>query len=186
MAIIGYARISDKSQKIRSQVEQLGEYGCETIIEETVTGVSEEKKLYELLEELDKGDTIVVTRADRLGRSTVQILLFAEKLKERDINLVIMDFGIDTRTPTGKLMLGMMSQFAEFEREQLRVKQRAGIESAKKRGVHLGRKRAWSAHDLSVAFTLFQNGATVRDIENETKIPKSSLYAELKKQGITR
>ena len=184
--MIGYARISDKSQKIESQIDKLKEHGCEKIVEETITGVSEDKKLYDLMDELNEGDTLVVARADRLGRSTVQILTFVEKLKERNINLVILDFGIDTRTPTGKLMLGLMSNFSEFEREQLKIKQRAGIEAAKRRGKKLGRKASWSKHDLSVALQMYKNGVTVREIEEETSVPKSTLYYELKKQAITR
>ena len=179
--IVGYARISDKSQNNHTQIDQLKKYGCNKIIEETITGISPVKKLNKIVEELSEGDTLVVTRADRLARRTSQILSIAESLKERNISLVVMDLGIDTRTPTGKMFLTIMSAVAEWEREEIKNKQRKGIESARARGVHLGRRGNFTKTGLEAAIEMYNNGdMTVKEITEITNVSRATLYRRLK------
>ncbi|MGF7536549.1 recombinase family protein [Bacillus mexicanus] len=181
--IVGYSRISDKTQKNHTQVDQLKKFGCDKIVEEIITGVAPVKELNKLIEELSEGDTLVVTRADRIARRTSQILTIAERLKEKDVNLVILDLGIDSRTPTGKMVLTIMGAVSEWEREQIKVRQKQGIKSARERGVHLGRKGEFSKDGLALALEMYDKGdKTVAEICAATKVSKATLYRKLKER----
>ncbi len=104
------------------------------IVHEKISGVLEQKeKLDQLLNQLVKGDTLVVTRMDRLGRNTKQLLELTEGLEKRGIHLVILNLGIDTRTPSGKFILTVMSAFSELDRTMIKEKQQAGIAVAKRK-----------------------------------------------------
>jgi len=189
MVIYGYARVSTQEQNLGTQLQQLGRYGVDEIIQEKISGVAKDKpELDALIERMQDGDTIVVTRMDRLGRSTLQLLELVEELSERGIDLVIMDLNIDTRTPTGKFFLTVMAGFSEMERSLIKEKQRNGVEMAKQEGKYKGRvKRYTDKHaGLQHAITLFQEGKhTVKQICEITKIGRSSLYRELKAKGIS-
>lgn len=101
--IYGYARVSAQDQNLDTQIEQLLKYGVDKIVKEKISGVSQEKiELDDLLSQLLKGDTLVVTRMDRLGRNTIQLLQFVEHLREKGVHFAVLNLGIDTRTPTGK------------------------------------------------------------------------------------
>lgn len=185
--IYGYSRISDSSQNIESQVDVLNRYGCDEILEETVSGVKEDKELNNLIAKMTAGDTLVVARVDRLGRSTRQILMLAEELKEKDAELVILDLGIDTRTPGGKMVLTIMASVAEYERSILKQKQQQGIATARKMGKNLGRKAQWSKQGMQEAIVLYENNEkTISDIERIYRIPRSSFYRELKKYRLSQ
>lgn len=184
--IYGYARVSDKTQNLDSQLELLKKYGCNKIVSEKITGISEEKKLNKLISSLSPGDTLVSARMDRLGRSTKQLIDLVEQLQTREINLVLLDLSIDTKTPTGKFFLQIMASFSELERTTLKEKQRLGIETAKAKGKHLGRPRAWTKEALEESIRMYMSGRTVNDIETITKVSRASLYREIKKRGIVR
>ncbi len=143
--IFGYARVSSQDQNLDSQVEQLTTYGVDEVIKEKISGVTKQKQqLEDLLSKLTTGDTLVVTRMDRLGRNTVQMLQLVEQLQERDVDFVILNLGIDTRTPTGKFFLTVMAAFSELDREMIKEKQRAGIQSAKQKGKYRGRIKKYT------------------------------------------
>jgi len=185
--IIGYARISDKSQEIGTQVEQLKKYGCQKIVQEVITGVAEDKKLNQLVEELEEGSTLVATRVDRLGRSALQVLQLAKRLKEKKIHLVVLDLGIDTRTLAGELVLTVMASISEWERKNNKEKQLRGIELAKKKGKHLGRKREWTKSGLEEALKEYLKGEkSVNQISDIYTIPRSTLYHYIKESGIKK
>lgn len=185
--IVGYARISDKSQEIGTQVEQLEKYGCQRIVQEVITGVAEDKKLNQLVEELEEGDTLVSTRVDRLGRSALQVLQLAKRLKERKIHLVVIDLGVDTRTLAGELVLTVMASISEWERKNNKAKQLRGIELAKKRGKHLGRKAEWTKAGLAEALKEYLKGEkSVNEISDIYTIPRSTLYFYIRKSEIKK
>lgn len=143
--IFGYARVSAQDQNLDSQIEQLTKYGVDEIAQEKVSGVIKQKQqLDDLLSKIVSGDTLVVTRMDRLGRNTVQMLQLVEQLQERNVHFVILNLGIDTRTPTGKFFLTVMAAFSELDREMIREKQRAGIQSAKQKGKYRGRIKKYT------------------------------------------
>lgn len=185
--IVGYARISDRSQNLRSQIDELKSYGCDHIISEVVSGISTEKKLNHLIKSLKKGDTLVVTRVDRLGRNTLQLLQLINELQEKEVNLVVLNLGMDTRTPIGQAVLTFLSAIAQMERDILKEKQRKGIEAAKRRGVHLGRPPKFTKEGLELAIEMYRsNKYTVAEIEAATQVSRASLYRALKKSGISR
>ena len=135
---IGYVRVSDFDQTENLQIDALKKAGCDVIYgDHGVSGaVVHRKGLEEVLNRLDKGDTLVVWKIDRLGRSTVNLLLLLERLHKREIGFVAVTQGIDTTTALGRLIFGQLALFAEFEREQIRERTRAGMAAAKKRGKH--------------------------------------------------
>ena len=180
--IYGYARVSSTDQNLDTQIEQLKQYGIERIITEKISGIAENKLLDDLISKLEKNDTLVATRMDRLGRSTVQLLQLVEKLSSKDIYLVILNLGIDTRTPTGKFFLTVMAGFSELERTMIKEKQQAGIILAKKAGKYKGRVKKYSSKHSGMkhAIELYkENKKTVKEICEITKISKSSLYRKL-------
>ena len=187
--IYGYARVSSTDQNLDTQIEQLQTYGVDKIMSEKITGVAENKLLDSLIEELKSGDTIVSTRMDRLGRSTVKLLQLVEELSERDIYLVILNLGIDTRTPTGKFFLTVMAGFSELERTMIKEKQRAGIDLAKKKGKYRGRlKKYTDRHNgMNHAIELYkEDSKTVREICEITKVSKATLYRTINNKQIKK
>jgi len=125
--IYGYARVSSKDQNLDSQVVKLSNFCVDEIVQEKISGVSKQKqKLDELLIQLTSGDTLVVTRMDRLGRNTVQLLQLVEEFRDKNIHFVILNLGIDTRTPTGKFFLTVMAAFSELDRDIIKEKQKSG------------------------------------------------------------
>jgi DNA invertase Pin-like site-specific DNA recombinase len=107
-----------------------------------------------LLKRLQDGDRLVVWKVDRLGRSTLESLNTVRDLDERGVHIVITTLGIDLKTPAGRLVFGMMVQIAEFERELIRERVKAGMADAKKRGVHVGRKHTLRPHQRAEAVRL--------------------------------
>ncbi|WP_243549979.1 recombinase family protein [Priestia megaterium] len=188
--IYGYARVSTTGQNLATQLEALKKAGCETIIEEKVIGVAKKKeRLDALLNDLQEGDTLIVSRMDRLGRSTVQLLQLVEEFEERGVHLVILDLNIDTRTHTGKFFLTVMAGFSELERTIIKEKTAAGIELAKKQGKYKGRPKKYTDKNTSLqhALELYQTtDKTVKAICSITKVGRTTLYDAIKEKGIAR
>ena len=140
----GYARVSTEDQELGLQVTALREAGVPeaNIIQEKASGKAGADRPHyaALLARLGNGDKLVVWKVDRLGRSTLDALQTAKDLDERGVHVVITTLGIDLKTPSGRLVFGMMSQIAEFERELIRERVLAGMADARSRGVHLGRR----------------------------------------------
>lgn len=187
--IYGYGRVSHRDQNLDTQIKALEKFGVDKIITEKITGVAKQKpKLEELLESLKEGDSIVVIRMDRLGRSSKQLIELVEELDERKVRLVILDLNIDTKTPMGKFFLTVIAAFSEMERTILKEKQRNGIEVAKMKGVYGGRpKRYHKKHaGMKHAIELYKTkNYTVKEICEITSVSRSGLYRELKKEELT-
>lgn len=187
--IYGYARVSHTDQNLDTQLGQLKNFGVDEIVHEKVTGIATDKKLNSLIESLSSGDTLVVTRMDRLGRNTVQLLQLVEELADKNVDLVILNMGIDTRLPTGKFFLTVMAGFSELERTMIKEKQRAGIDLAKQQGKYKGRiKKYTGKHDgMNHAIELYKEGTkTVKQICSITKVSRSALYRQLEELGVAR
>lgn len=139
--ILGYARTSTVEQVagLEAQIKELLDAGCERVMKEQVSSVKERAQLETALGFLEKGDTFVVTKADRLARSTRELLRIVERLETNGIQLRILNLGIDMTTPTGKLLLTTLGAMGQFEREIMLERQREGIERAKKQGKYKGR-----------------------------------------------
>jgi len=140
---IGYVRVSDKDQTEALQIDALEAAGCEHIYgDHGVSGaVTDRYGLNELFECLQAGDTLVVWKLDRLGRSTIQLLQILNDLRDRGVNFHAITQGIDTNTAVGQMIYGQLAVFAEYERNLISERTKAGMAAAKARGVHVGRPR---------------------------------------------
>lgn len=184
--IYGYARVSTLGQNIDTQVEQLERYGVDQIIQEKISGVSKKKpSLEQLLTVIRPEDTLVVTRMDRLGRNTMQLLQLVEDLREKNIHFVILNLGIDTRTPTGKFFLTVMAAFSELDRDMIKDKQLSGIQLAKQKGKYKGRVKKYTDkhpgmnHAIELRKT---TDKTVKEICSITGVSQAAFYRRLKER----
>lgn len=188
--IYGYARVSTKEQNLDTQIHELEKFGTDKIISEKISGVAKKKnKLEELLSSLKPSDTLVVTRMDRLGRSTIQLLQLVEELQIKEINLVILNMGIDTRTATGKFFLTIMAGFSELDRTMMKEKQKNGIALAKEKGLYKGRMKKYTAdhkgmkHAIELRRT---TNKTVKEICLITGISEASFYRRWREENESR
>ena len=161
---IGYARVSTQGQSLELQLEQLGKAGCEKIYRETASGArSDRPQLHSLLKGLQPGSTLVVTRLDRLARSTIDLLTIIKTIADRNcLFKSLTDPWCDTTTPGGRLMLTVLSGLAEFERDLIKVRTTEGRERAKRSGVKMGRKPKLSPHQIAEVRDRKARGESVR------------------------
>lgn len=140
--IFGYARVSTLDQDTTTQVERLKAHGCEKVFNEHMSGTKKDNRevLQQCLDHIREGDTLVITKIDRLARSARDLHNIVHDLEIRGISLLVLDQNIDTRTSTGKAFLGMLATFAEFETNIRKERQLEGIAKAKAKGVYKGRK----------------------------------------------
>ncbi|KEK25173.1 recombinase family protein [Bacillus gaemokensis] len=187
MTSFGYARVSTREQNLDTQIEQLKTRKCDVIIEEKMTGATFKRpELERLLETAQDGDTIVVTRVDRLGRNTQQLLELVNELQKRNITLFVIELGMEVTHRNGKMFLTILSALAENERELLAEKRNAGLENAKRKGIKLGRKGK-AKGQVELAIEIWKQGdKTIKEIEESTGVGKSILYREIKKRDLKR
>lgn len=181
--LIGYARTStlDQTAGLEAQERDLKAIGCDRVFAEQVSSV-DVKERYELdlaLAYVREGDTLVVTKLDRLARSVAHLLEVLAILTEKGASLRILDMGIDTSTPTGKLMLTVLGGVAEFERSIMLERQREGIAKAKAAGKYKGRKPTAMALSAEV-IALHKEGVGATEIAKRIGIGRASVYRVLK------
>ena len=142
--IIGYCRVSTSDQHVENQKNKLSTYNIEKwFIDNGVSGTirtTVRKQFSEMMAYLREGDTLVTTAIDRLGRNSIDIQQTIEELKERGVNIIIADLGIDLNGKGGKILISIMSAVAEMEREQMLERQKVGIARAQAEGKYKGRK----------------------------------------------
>lgn len=174
---IGYARTSTIDQKagLEAQLRELADAGCEKIFKEQVSSVAERRALDTALDFIREGDTLVVTKLDRLARSTAHLLAIADRLNAKRANLQIINLAIDTGTATGKLMFTMIGAIAEFERAMMLERQREGIAKAKAEGKYKGRKPTARAKAKEIA-QLQAQGLGATEIAARLGIGRASVY----------
>src|SRR6516162_7186151 len=177
--LIGYARTStvDQDYGLDAQIEALEDAGCdpEFIHHEKVSSVAKRPKLDEVLKHLRKGDTLVVTKLDRLARSIRDLLSIIDKIQARKAGLRILGTEIDTTSPTGKLMLNLLGSFAEFERQIMLERQRAGIARAKSEGKFKGRKPTARAKATAI-MQLRGQGVAAAEIAHRLEVSRASVF----------
>jgi len=161
---IGYARVSTQGQTLESQLELLGKANCSKIYKEVASGArSDRPHLQALLKGLEPGSTLVVTRLDRLARSTIDLLTTIKQIAERECMFKsLADPWADTTTPAGRLMLTVLGGLAEFERELIKARTSEGRERAKRAGVRMGRRPKLSAHQIAEVRDRKRLGESVR------------------------
>lgn len=180
MAIYGYSRVSSTSQDTDAQSERLTLAGCTLVREEKVSGTSRagRTELDTLLAFLRAGDTLMVTKVDRLARSVGDLQYIVRTIKERGAKLQVLDQPIDTGTPAGKCFLDMLGVFAEFETNLRRERQMEGIARARARGVYKGRRPAINPE---VVAELAAAGLGPTAIAKRLGIARASVYRTLQK-----
>jgi DNA invertase Pin-like site-specific DNA recombinase len=189
--LIGYARTSTAEQEagLEAQVRDLKAAGCTKIFREQVSSVGEREQLDRALDYVRGGDTLVVTKVDRLARSTVglwDIVKSLEAVDERGCGLRILNLGgevIDTRSATGRLILTIFAGFAQFEREIMLERQREGIRKAQAAGKYLGRKPSASLK-AGEAVAMVKSGKTIAATARALGIGRGSVYRALEAMGV--
>jgi DNA invertase Pin-like site-specific DNA recombinase len=180
MAIVGYSRVSTEDQSLKAQSEQLNAAGVERIYEEKVSGVKTNRpELVAMLDYVRDGDTVVVTKLDRIGRSTRHLLEIVDALREKGVNFRVLNISLDTSTATGKLMLTMLSAVASFEREMMLERQKEGIALAKAEGKYKGRQPK-AREKAPEVMALVANGEKKSDIARQLGIGVASVYRIIK------
>jgi DNA invertase Pin-like site-specific DNA recombinase len=173
---VGYARTSSVEQQagLDAQFRDLKGAECEKIFSEQVSAVGKRQQLEAAIDFIREGDTLVVTKLDRLARSTQHLLEIAERVQAKRADLCILNLG-DTSTATGRLMFTVIGAIACFERELMLERQREGIAKAKSEGKYKGRKPTALAQAAKVR-ALKSNGVRPVDIARELKIGRASVY----------
>lgn len=181
MTKIGYARVSTLDQKLDSQLDELKKIGCTKIFQEKASSVKKRPELEKCLDYLREGDTLVVWKLDRLGRTTKKLLELIDDLKDRGINLQIITLGVDTSTAAGRLFFTMMAGLAEMERELTRERTNIGLQAARARG-RIGGRKPIDQEIMNRAMIMYEAKMTVDDITKTLDISRSTFYKYLNKR----
>ena len=180
----GYARVSTTDQNPASQEDALTFAGVDKIFSDQFTGTKASRpELDKLLAQLRTGDTLVVTRLDRLGRSTKDLLELVTRLNVAGVNLKVLEQQIDTMSAEGKLFFTMIAAFAEFEREIMRSRTLDGLAAARARGRHGGRKPSLSPFKANLARRLVEEGNPITDVAANLGVSRPTIYRALNQQG---
>lgn len=178
---VGYARTStvDQLAGFEAQLRELTAVGCEKIFKEQVSSVAVRTQLQAAIDFLREDDVLVITKIDRLARSVSDLLAIIQTLEKKNVSVRILNLGMDTQTPTGKLMLTVLGGIAQFEREIMLERQREGVAKAKAQGKYKGRKPISSTRRKEV-MRLATEGLSKTNIANQLKIGESTVYRVLK------
>ena len=180
MAVIGYARVSSVGQSLDVQLEKLAQAGCEKVFEEKRSGTSDKRpRLQACLEYVREGDTLVVTRLDRLARSTLHLCQIAAELEKKGVALQVLDQSIDTNDATGRLLFNMLGAIAQFETEIRAERQMEGILKAKANGVQFGRKKKLTAREVQELRQRRREGELIKTLMKDYQLSKASVYRYL-------
>jgi DNA invertase Pin-like site-specific DNA recombinase len=175
--IVGYARVSTTEQLagFEAQLTGLKEVGCEKVFQEKVSAVKQRDQLEAALEFIREGDTFTVTKLDRLARSTQHLLEIVGRLNAKGASLKVLNIGLDTTNPTGRLMLVMLGAIAEFERELMLERQKDGVQAAKAAGKYHGRQPTARAKSAQILQLLAQ-GKTRKEVAETVGVGVASVY----------
>ncbi len=179
--LVGYARVSTQDQTIDLQRDALDKAGCERVFTDTVSGSKAERPgLEQALHFLRPGDTLVVWRLDRLGRSLQHLIETVSTLQARGIGFRSVTESIDTTSSGGKLIFHVFGALAEFERELIRERTQAGLAAARARGRKGGRPRALDPRKVAMARALHADKSnSIEDICKTLRVSRSTLYRYL-------
>ena len=174
--IFGYARVSTVDQSLDTQIEALEKYGCTKIYQDKISGLAIQRPaLDEMISILREEDTVVVARFFRLGRNRDHVISLVNYFAEKKIIFKALDVGIDTSTPAGKLILSIFASLAEYDREILLEKTRAGQLLAKSKGKHIGRPKGINNINYEKVKKALEKDMSVSEIVDLTDISISSV-----------
>jgi DNA invertase Pin-like site-specific DNA recombinase len=186
---IGYARVSTKDQNLALQTDALTKAGCEIIFTETASGAKTDRiELAKMLSHIRKGDIVVVYKLDRLGRSLKHLLEVVAQLNDKEVGIQSISDAIDTTTPQGRLFFNISACFAEFERDLIRERTKAGLEAARARGRKGGRRQGMTKEaeqKAILAETYYKEGNMgVNQIALEIGVSKMTFYKYLRHRKV--
>ena len=172
---VGYARVSSTGQSLDVQLEKLND--CEKVFCEKKSGRTDDRDQLKLcMEFVRSGDVLVITRLDRISRSVRDLLNILNVLEKKGVQFVVKDQSIDTGTPEGRLMLGVLAAISEFENDLRKARQADGIAMAQQRGVRLGRKSILDPNQVQDLRSKRSSGALIKDLVKEFGLSKASVY----------
>jgi len=184
MALVGYARVSSAGQSLTVQLDKLAQ--CHKMFQEKQSGASDARpQLRACLEYIREGDTLVVTRLDRLARSTLHLCQIAAELARKQVHLQVLDQQINTRDATGRLMFHMLGAIAQFETELRAERQREGIRKAKERGVQCGRTKHLAPRQVAELRHRRAQGVLIKTLMQDYHLSKASVYRYLNEPNAT-
>ncbi len=183
---LGYARVSTDDQTLDRQRERLQEAGCERLFEEKISGARRDRpQLARLLDQLRQDDVVVVTRLDRLARSTGNLLEIAAAIRAKDAGLQsLAEPWADTTSPAGRMVLTVFAGIAEFERELIRQRTDEGRQAARKRGVSFGRSSKLRPDQRELASRLLQEGRSVSEVARTFNVHPATIYRCIEMPGL--
>ena len=186
--LVGYARVSTADQKLDLQLDALREAGCERIFTDEASGAKTQRPgLGEALSFVRAGDAVVVWRLDRFGRSLKDLVGRVEALREQGVGFRSLTEGIDTTSPTGKLVFHLFGALAEFERDLIRERTMAGLVSARARGRNGGRPRAMDEEKIRIASRLMRDPAiSITEVCRAVGVSSATLYRYVAPDGALR
>ena len=175
---IGYARVSTDDQTLDLQRDALREEGCERVFEDTASGAGDRPALREAFDHLRSGDTLIVWRLDRLGRSLKDLIARADTLRSQGVGLRSLKESIDTDSSAGQLIFHIFGALAEFERALIRERTNAGLKAARARGRVGGRPKKLDAKRRAHVVDLYRSGDhTVEEICELMKVSRATVYS---------
>ena len=178
MAKVGYARVSSVGQSLDVQREKLSE--CDRLFEEKCSGSTDARPmLRQCLDYVREGDMLIVSRIDRLARSTLHLCQIAETLREKGVDLVVLDQNIDTSDATGRLLFNMLGAIGQFETEIRAERQMDGIKKAKDRGVQFGKRPALTDDQILELRQKRKHGTLIKDLMAHYGLSKATIYRYL-------
>lgn len=179
--VFGYARVSTSDQDASLQIDALNAHGCDRVFADTISGSTTTRpQLDQLLEQLRPGDAVVVWRLDRLGRSVRHLIDIVRQLDERKVGFRSMRESIDTTNPGGKLVFHVFAALAEFERDLIRERTKAGLEAARARGRKGGRPAALTPEQVVAARQMYEKrDLTAVEIARVLGVSRATLYRSL-------
>ncbi len=181
--LVGYCRVSRQEQILDLQIDALNEAGCSRVFQERISGSkSIRPELDKALDYLREGDTFVVWRLDRLGRSVRHLIEAVNQFEARGIGFVSLQENIDTTTSTGRLVFHIFSALAQFERDLISERTKAGLEAARRRGRVGGRRTVMSPDKLKVIRDLYEDPKsklTVQEIADTVGVSRATVYRHL-------
>jgi DNA invertase Pin-like site-specific DNA recombinase len=182
--LLGYARVSTADQQPQLQVDALHDAGCYRVFTESASGARTDRPIVaQVLDQLRPGDTLVVWKLDRLGRSLCHLVDVVTGLAERGVGFRSLQEAIDTTTPGGKLVFHVFAALAEFERDLIRERTAAGLAAARARGRHGGRPPVLDPGRVELARELYASRRyTTAEIARRLKVGRSTLYRYLEQE----
>ncbi|MCP1227767.1 recombinase family protein [Acetobacter fabarum] len=179
MALYGYARVSTEDQTNDPQLHRLNAEGVTEITTDVISGSVpsyERPGLSALLKRLRAGDSLVTVKLDRLGRDTIDVMALVRELDAKGVRLRILNIGVETGTPNGRLFLTILAGFAEFEREIIRERTRAGLVAARAAGKILGRPQKLTSYQRHYVCKLVAQGVSLREVGRILGVSKTTVW----------